>query len=253
MKIASLIGKKFDLHAHTSFSDGKNTPEEMVKAAIEKGLFALGFSDHSYTFYDESYCMKKEKYEEYIKTASFLKEKYKGKIEIFCGIEQDLYSAEPTTGFDYSIGSVHYLKVGKDYFAIDDGIDVIKNATEKYFGGDIYSLIEEYFLTVSKAAEKGNDIVGHFDYITLYNEDGELFDERDQRYISAWKKAADKLIKDGIYFEINTGGMARKHKRHPYPTEEIQDYITKNGGKFICSSDSHSTQTLCYKFEDYIK
>ena len=30
-------------------------------------------------------------------------------MEIHCGIEQDLFSQEPTDGYDYVIGSVHYL------------------------------------------------------------------------------------------------------------------------------------------------
>ena len=32
---------------HTTFSDGKNTPEEMVQEAIRKGLDTVGISDHS--------------------------------------------------------------------------------------------------------------------------------------------------------------------------------------------------------------
>ena len=38
-----------DLHVHTNYCDGKNTPEEMVLAAIEKGMECIGFSVHSYT------------------------------------------------------------------------------------------------------------------------------------------------------------------------------------------------------------
>ena len=38
---------KTSFHTHTTFCDGKNTPEEMVVAAIEKGFVALGFSTHS--------------------------------------------------------------------------------------------------------------------------------------------------------------------------------------------------------------
>ena len=33
-----------DLHVHTTFCDGKNTPEEVVLTAIEMGLCKLGFS-----------------------------------------------------------------------------------------------------------------------------------------------------------------------------------------------------------------
>ena len=36
-----------DLHMHTVFSDGKNTPEEMVQEAIRRGLETVGISDHS--------------------------------------------------------------------------------------------------------------------------------------------------------------------------------------------------------------
>jgi predicted metal-dependent phosphoesterase TrpH len=34
------------MHVHTTYSDGLNTPEEMVKAAIKKGLDGLAVTDH---------------------------------------------------------------------------------------------------------------------------------------------------------------------------------------------------------------
>ena len=46
-----------DYHVHTTFCDGKNTPEETVKAALAAGMPAIGFSGHSHTAFDESYCM----------------------------------------------------------------------------------------------------------------------------------------------------------------------------------------------------
>ena len=48
------------LHTHSTFSDGKSTMEEQVLSAIEKGFASVGFSDHSYTNFDLSYCMKQE-------------------------------------------------------------------------------------------------------------------------------------------------------------------------------------------------
>ena len=43
-----------NLHTHTVFSDGKNTPEEMVLGAVRAGCTSLGFSEHSplAPFYD---------------------------------------------------------------------------------------------------------------------------------------------------------------------------------------------------------
>ncbi|MBO5371040.1 MAG: PHP domain-containing protein, partial [Clostridia bacterium] len=37
-----------DLHTHTTYCDGKDSPEDMVKTAIEKGLRVIGFSGHIY-------------------------------------------------------------------------------------------------------------------------------------------------------------------------------------------------------------
>jgi hypothetical protein len=37
---------KYDLHIHTKHSDGINTPEEIVKAAKEKGLTGIAITDH---------------------------------------------------------------------------------------------------------------------------------------------------------------------------------------------------------------
>ena len=92
-----------DYHVHTRFCDGKNTPEEMVLKAIEKGMEALGFSAHSYTFFDESYCLKRERYNEYKAEINRLKEKYKGTIDVYCGIEMDMFSHDTLVGYEYVI------------------------------------------------------------------------------------------------------------------------------------------------------
>ena len=83
---------KANFHTHTTYCDGKETAESMVQAALEKGFSALGFSGHSYTAYDESYCMSREDVQKYIADVYALREKYAGQIEIFCGIEQDFGS-----------------------------------------------------------------------------------------------------------------------------------------------------------------
>ena len=51
---------KIDLHIHSTYCDGKSTLRESVDSAIEKGFATIGFSGHSYTFFDESYCMSLE-------------------------------------------------------------------------------------------------------------------------------------------------------------------------------------------------
>jgi hypothetical protein len=39
-------GRRLELHAHTHFSDGALSPEQLVDLAVERGLFALAVTDH---------------------------------------------------------------------------------------------------------------------------------------------------------------------------------------------------------------
>lgn len=239
-----------DLHVHTTFSDGRNTPEEMVQAAIAHGLETLGFSDHSYTAFDESWCMKKGDIPAYRACIGALKERYRGRIKILCGIEQDFYSEEPTEGYDYVIGSVHYIRAREEYIPVDESPEILLAAAEKHFGGDLYALIGEYYRTVARVVQKtGADIIGHFDLITKFNEGGALFDEADPRYIAASRAAADALLKTGKPFEINTGAISRGYRTTPYPSMALRDYIREKGGCFLLSSDSHAKESLCFQFE----
>ena len=105
----------FDLHVHSVFSDGRDTPRDIVISAIEKGIKTLGFSDHSYTEFDERYCIQRNKQAEYIRTINELKNEFSDKIEILCATEQDFYSTAPTAGYDYVIGSVHYVFIDGEY------------------------------------------------------------------------------------------------------------------------------------------
>ena len=39
---------KQNLHIHTTYSDGKDSPEEIILKAIEKGFDCIVFSEHTY-------------------------------------------------------------------------------------------------------------------------------------------------------------------------------------------------------------
>ncbi len=232
--------KTRDYHNHTCFSDGKNTPEQTVVAAIEKGLKVIGISDHSYTDFDTGYCMKPEQMEAYIGEISRLKEKYKDKITVLCGLEQDIFSAPPEWEFDYIIGSVHYVKADGEYIPVDASAKHLKEGADKHFGGDIYALIEEYYRLVATVADKTKaNIIGHFDLITKFQEKEKLFDEQNERYVRAWKAAVDQLIEADLPFEINSGAISRGYRTTPYPAPEIKEYILQKGGKLVFGSDSH--------------
>ncbi len=241
-----------DLHCHTNYCDGANTPREMAEAALKLGLDTLGFSGHSYTEFDTSWCMSIEGTQAYKKEIRSLADEYRGRLEILCGVEQDFYASFPPDGYDYVIGSVHYLRFGEDYVPVDENPAILAAAADRYCGGDIYALTEKYFETVSDVVGKTHaDIIGHFDLICKFNEQHPLFDERHPRYVSAWKKAADELLLTGKPFEINTGAISRGYKTVPYPSPGIMEYLKTNGARFILTSDSHRTDTLCFGFSEW--
>jgi len=97
------------------------------------------------------------------------------------------------------------------------------------------------------------DIVGQIDLITKFNRGGVLFDENDERYLAAARRAVDVLIPTGALFEINTGAISRGYRDTPYPAPRILEYIRSKGGKFILSGDTHRAENLCYGFDTWGK
>ena len=240
-----------DLHVHTSFSDGSDSPEAMVQAALEAGLETVGITDHSYTFFDESYCIPKAQIPAYLAGISELKERYRGKIEVLCGIEQDYYSECSTREYDYVIGSVHYLKLGAEYVPVDEDAETLLDAAKRYFDGDFYALAEEYYRILADVVRKtGADIIGHFDLISKFIERTPLFDPMHPRYIAAWKAAADALLETGVPFEINAGAITRGYRTECYPSRNIRSYLASHGAVFVYGSDSHSAEALKKQIHD---
>ena len=244
----------FDFHIHTDFCDGKDAAEDIVKAAIDKGLKTIGFSSHSYTPFDSDYCMNEQDTKDYLAQIKLLKEKYADKIEIFCGIEKDYFSDTCTDEFDYVIGSVHYVKKGEKYLSVDLSKDDFINNVNEYYNGDYFAFVEDYYDTLANIVNKTNcNIIGHFDIITKFNENNSLFNENDERYKTFAFDCVDKLIKNDVIFEVNTGAMSRGYKTNPYPAEFILKHIAKKGGKVCLSSDAHSKDSLCFDFENQFK
>ncbi len=238
-----------DLHIHTDFCDGKASPEENVRAAIRLGFRKIGLLAHSYQPFDGC-CIRPERVGEFQEELRRLKEKYRGKIEILCGIEADLMSERQSGGFDYVIGSVHYLKKNGQVFSVDDTPEMLGDAVERLYGGDFYSLAEDYFELVGRLGKVKPDIIGHFDLLKKFQK-SVRFDSGSSRYVNAWKCAADALLKLGVPFEINTGGICRGYLSEPYPSPEIAEYIKSRGGKLILSSDAHRPEDIGFQFDKW--
>ena len=282
--------KPFSYHVHTHFCDGRSTAEEMVLSAIENGFDSLGFSSHGhvadqsfggdiasrlegnilYTTPEknkirlygystkastELFGMERESIELYRAEVLRLAEKYKDKINIFLGIEQDSFAKleHIPKGAKYVLGSVHYVEKDGTYIAVDYSTDILKKGVNALFGGDFLSYAEAYYDEVSKVYDKtGCDIVGHIDLLTKFNEEEYLIDLNAPRYKNAALSCAEKLARKGLIFEINTGAISRGMRTTPYPTEEILRVIYECGGKITYSSDCHKAEFIACAFEDAV-
>lgn len=240
-----------NFHTHTNYCDGKCTAEEMIRAALNNNFTALGFSGHAHMDFDPSWCMTEEGTLAYISEINSLKEKYKGKINIYCGTEVDYFCPELIGEYDYRIGSVHYLLENGEYLPVDGNIEEQKEAADKYYGGSLIEYAVHYFeLTADVVRKTKADFIGHFDLVSKFNEGDRYFDTHDPRYVKAWKEAAKCLCETNKPFEINTGAMARKLRTSPYPTLEMAEFIHDNGGEFIVNSDCHYPEKLTVGFNE---
>ena len=238
-----------DYHVHTCFSDGRDTPEQVAAAASARGMKALGFSDHSAAPYEADFYLRPERAPSYFSTCRALRKQYAGRMEIWCGIEQDFFSETPTDGYDYVIGSVHDLYIRGEYLTVDWEPEHLERAAA-LLGGDMLAVTEEYFRLVARVVEKtGCQLIGHFDLVAKLNERSGFFDERAPRYIAAWQRAADELLKTGVPFEINTGAISRGYRTEAYPSPPILRYLAERGARFVLSSDAHRLDNLCYDFK----
>lgn len=239
-------------HTHSTYCDGKNTLEEMVLSAINKGFTELGFSGHAPSSAYFSWESKLDKLNKYKSEVRELKEKYADKIKIFLGLEMDYFSPiELAEGCDYTLGSVHTLFKNGKYLEIDNSKQIQIDDVNEHYNGDFYAYIEDYYELMADIVTKTKcDIIGHFDLVTKFNELGDLFDIKHPRYQKAMQKALDALIKTRVPFEINTGAISRGYRTESYPEKSILDCIGKAGIPLVINSDTHSVDTIDFMLND---
>ena len=237
------------LHNHTNFCDGVQTPEEMARTALEAGCRVFGISEHSPAPWDPEAGMEPARVPEYRRRMEALKAEYAGRMEICCGIEQDIFSPAAGEGWDYVIGSVHYVPAGQGYRAVDLSREDFARTVSECFGGDALAFAESYYRQVSQIVTLTDcEIIGHFDLITKFNEDHAFFDPADPRYLRAVRQALDALTPAGRIFEINSGAMSRGYRKAPYPEPWILRELRDRDARILLSSDAHSRGNILYGF-----
>lgn len=234
---------KQNLHCHTTFDDGADTPEAMVNAAISAGLTSVGVSAHS-PILGKAWCVSEENEPRFKAELRRLRERYRGQIEVYCGLEYDSRSAQRFEGYDYVIASVHALSGT----TIDNTIEEARQVIEHYGSADAAACA--YYAHCAQLADIAQaDIVGHFDLLTKFDELHRLYDRGSKVYRDAAFAAMERLNVAGKIFEINTGAISRGYRSTPYPAPELLRHLNAIGGRITVSSDAHSAAAICCAFD----
>ena len=270
-----MSAKKANFHTHSSFCDGKNTAEEMVLVAIEKGFDVLGFSSHCFhplnpEFYkpvDSIWHIPSQNISAYVEEIRRLKEKYACQIQIFLGFEADFFdSPEFGTAIpdkskysefspDYLIGAVHYLNTSEGFFTVDHKTEIVKENLERFYSTrngkiDGKKVVCDYFATEREMLLKGNfDILAHPDLVRIRNTVLHFFDEEESWYKDELRATAKVIANAGVITEINTGGIARGNIDDTYPSQQFLELLHNYGVPVCINSDAHVTSNLDAAFD----
>ena len=127
------MGYKQCLHTHSIYCDGKDTLEDMVLSAIEKGFDSIGFSGHSYMDIYAEFSMSEETAAKYREEIAALKVKYADKIKIFTPeqaaafleyldhpqmVKVKGHKRTDDTGIDYTVGDYEITKEVPEQFRV---------------------------------------------------------------------------------------------------------------------------------------
>lgn len=238
-----------DFHMHTYYCDGENTPREMVEAALARGLRAVGICGHGYVSFDEG-TLSPEGTQYFIKEVRELAREYEDRIDIFLGLENDSAQVQPLFGFDYSIGSVHFVSHCGSFYCVDATKERFETAIQEGFAGDALSLAQAYYQeVVCNVSATRPDIVGHFDLVTKFNRENAYFDEENHAYRAAALGALEAVVRFGSVVEINTGAMAKGYLQRPYPAPFLLERLKELRAPILLSSDAHNKEHICFAFE----
>lgn len=238
----------FDYHTQ-ALDHGENKPiriEETVESAIEKGLVAICLTDH-YRMppnFSDATDDARVQYPQYMEDVMKAKNKYKNEIEVIFGAEFEWlagfedWTEEETKKypFDYTIGSVHYVR--------GIPIDFIPEYFEKAINlcGGIQGLVKEYFLQTRRCAQSMLfSSIGHLDRIKEFNRN--FYSEDETWYRKEVLETLDCISKTTKTMEINTSGL-RKVCKAIYPSEWIVRQACKRNIDLTIGSDAHTPENI---------
>ncbi len=247
-----------DMHTHSypASHDAKNSLQDMLKAAQEKGVAFYGISNHFDYDYDLLSMPKKEYYEtlngdeeEYFHDARHLQEAYEGVMNVAIGAEFG-FSVKPEVQKRYL---ETYEKFRPDFIINSlhggDGKDFARY-TFTQSKAETYGMYLQ-LIRASLDAPYPYDIVGHIEYIVRYVP----YEEREISF-SEFGEQIDDILKTMIQkdkiLEVNTA--TKGLPRLSLPSRAILErYYALGGRKISYGSDAHNVGRIADGREEVVQ
>lgn len=234
-------------HSHTLYCDGHAHIETFINEAIKEGFYSYGVSPHAPLPWATRWTMLECELPVFIYEMEQLRQKYKGQIELYTGMEIDYIDEKlnPQAGIfrkarlNYRIGSVHLLYNRKgELVDVDLHPDKFTAMLSAKFDNDAEGLIDNYFSHITAMLETGGfDIVGHIDKISYNIESCRKGITQSAQYLGYIEKVLSLVKAKGYILEINT----KAYERHgvTYLGTEHFHYIKEMNIPVTVNSDSH--------------
>ncbi len=229
----------FDYHMHSYFSaDCSVSMENMVLAAITKGLTEICFTEHiDYEYPDKDFVFEFD-LDEYDQMINELQQRYAGQIRIKKGIElgvqphllhryEKLMNEE---NFDFAICSMHTT----DNKGLHSG-DLFKDRTID----EAYEIYYEELLDCVRNFKQFS-VLGHLDLVKRYTID----QQSEANFHEIITEIFKEIIPAGKGIELNTSGV-RYGLPSGMPSDDILKLYKQCGGEIITiGSDAHRESEL---------
>src|SRR3954449_8516061 len=248
-----------DYHVHLRQDEPEFTAEDAFTAAnaeryqevaSERGIEALGVSEHVYRFRQaldvwQHPFWRSEANDDLDAYCDFVR----NETTLALGIEADFVPGREdkmatlldARDWDYVVGSVHFLRAP----AID-----MRGEGDVGRSGDSHKVWTRYFETLGEAARSGMfDILAHPDLVKVWGSAAPVPD-RDPRFY--YELAMEGIAESDVAIEVSTSGL-RKPVGEIYPARAFLEMCLEVGRPVALSSDAHTPNDLAYRYDDALK
>jgi len=203
---------RWNLHTHTTESDGDLGVGGLVRQAASEGLLGIAVTDHfPYPYRGPETVDWKVSRERLIQLLERLERlrANEDQLVILKGLEVEfteplgsLERALRGLDVDFVLGSVHVL--GR--WIVDWSEAEFLRAKE--FFGSLKKAILRYFEAAAELSESGLvDCLAHMDLVKKYNRGQRHFNQTSSWYVDAAEDCLERIAKAGVAVELNTGGL----------------------------------------------